>query len=198
MGTEPDNAPNAEILAQAADAARRAVRAGQFAPTFRLADLHGGNAALVDLIGQHSLVISFHRGAWCSFCDSALAGLARIDDQIRAQNALQVAIGPPPTNDEQRQRLEALPMPVLIDRGLQVASAYGLTITLPDALQGSYLDAGYRPPRDGDWQVPIPATYVIDRTGRIAMASIDLDYRRRLDPPALLSALRSLRQRAHA
>lgn len=198
MDNAPDNAPSAEILARAAQAAGRAVRAGQFAPTFRLPDLHGGSAALVDLIGQHPLVISFHRGAWCSFCGSALDGLARIDDQIRALNAVQVAIGPAPTDDDQRHRLDALPMPVLIDRGLQVASAYGLTITLPDALRHLYLDAGYHPPRTGDWLVPVPATYIVDRTGRIAMASIDLDYRNRLDPVALLSALGNLRQRAPA
>ncbi len=154
------------------DAARQAVRAGQFAPTFRLRDLHGGNAAMVDLIGQRALVISFYRGVWCSFCDTVLEAMAGIDGQIQDLRATQVAIGPPPENEDQSRKLQALPMPVLVDHGLRVARAYGLAI-----------------------RVLVPATYVIDRGGRIVLASIDTDYRNRLDPAQVLSALRCLRKR---
>jgi peroxiredoxin len=30
--------------------------------------------------------------------------------------------------------------------------------------------------------LPIPATYVIDRDGRVALAFVDVDYRNRLEP----------------
>jgi peroxiredoxin len=194
--TADKGAPSDTLLARASEAAKHAVRAGQFAPTFRLPDLHGGSAALVDLIGQRSLVISFHRGVWCSFCDTALEALAEVDDEIRALGATHVAIGPPPGNEDQQRRLQALPMPVLADHGLHSTAAYGLTITLPDALKADYAREGYTPPREhGKWTVPVPATYVIDRTGRIAMASIDIDYRNRLDPAQVLSALRCLQKR---
>ena len=106
-------APDERILARTAVAAAQAVPAGHFAPTFRLPDLHGGSAALVDLIQQRSLVISFYRGIWCDFCDTALEALARIDGNIGALDARHVAIGPPPAGDAQRRRLEAFPMPVL-------------------------------------------------------------------------------------
>jgi len=193
-----EGAPNEELLARAAEAARRAVRAGQFAPTFRLQDLHGGNAALVDLIGKRSLVISFHRGVWCSFCDTALQAMAGIDGDIRALGATHIAIGPPPGDDSQQRRLDALPMPVLADRGLHVMASYGLVIILPDMLKTAYAKAGYTPPRateSGKWIVPVPATYVIDRAGWIVLASIDIDYRNRLDPAQVLSALRCLQTR---
>ena len=186
-------APSEDLLARASEAARQAARAGQFAPTFRLQDLHGGTAALVDLIGQRSLVISFHRGVWCSFCDTALEALAEIDGDVRALGATQVAIGPPPGNDDQQRRLQSLAMPVLVDRGLHVAASYGLAITLPDGLRAAYAEAGYA--AGASWKVPIPATYVVDRVGRIALASIDLDYRNRLDPAQVLSALRCLYKR---
>ena len=38
----------------------------------------------------------------------------------------------------------------------------------------------------------MPATYVIARDGRIALAYIEVDYRKRLEPEAILAALRSL------
>ena len=42
------------------------------------------------------------------------------------------------------------------------------------------------------WELPVPATYVVARTGRIALAYIEVDYRKRLGPEAILEALRSL------
>lgn len=194
-------APSTELLLRTTEAAKRAIRAGQFAPTFRLQDLHGGSVSLLDLIERGPLVVSFYRGLWCSFCDTAIEALAGIGDKIHALGAAHVAIGPPPGDSRQQDRLDIFPMPILIDRGLRVSSAYGLTIELPDDLREQYATAGYVPPNtteSGKWLVPIPATYLIDRTGRIVMAAIDIDYRNRIAPSQILSALRSLQRRAAA
>lgn len=50
------------------------------------------------------------------------------------------------------------------------------------------------PDKNGDatWVLPIPATYVIDRGGTIALAFIDVDYRNRLEPAEIIAALRAL------
>ena len=63
-----------------------------------------------------------------------------------------------------------LPMPLLADPGARVARAYGLS-------------------------AEIPATFVIDGNGLIVLAAIDPDYRNRLDPKDVLSALRCLSRR---
>jgi hypothetical protein len=88
-----DTAPSQEILSRTAEAAKRAICAGQFAPTFRLQDLHGGSVALIDLIERGPLIISFYRGLWCSFCDTAIEAPAGIEDDTRALGATHVAIG---------------------------------------------------------------------------------------------------------
>jgi len=53
------------------------------------------------------------------------------------------------------------------------------------------------PDRNGDdsWLLPIPATYVIDRDGSIALGFVDVDYRNRLEPEEILNALRTLEAR---
>jgi peroxiredoxin len=50
------------------------------------------------------------------------------------------------------------------------------------------------PDKNGDesWVLPIPATYVIDTDGTIALAYVDVDYRNRLEPAEILTALQSL------
>jgi peroxiredoxin len=40
--------------------------------------------------------------------------------------------------------------------------------------------------------LPVPATYVISQDGRIVLAYIEVDYRKRLGPEAILDALWSL------
>ena len=192
-----DGAPD-ELLARTRQAARHAARAGDFAPTFRLPDVHGGNRALIDLIEQGPLVLSFYRGVWCDFCDEALETLGRLDGKIRDLGAMHVAIGPGAGSDAERSRLKTFPMPVLADRGLKVTASYGLSISLPDQLEERYASFGYGPIGTGDtgtWKISVPATYVIGMDGRIVMAVIDADYRHRMQPDHLMSALRGLRHR---
>jgi peroxiredoxin len=45
---------------------------------------------------------------------------------------------------------------------------------------------------DESWELPVPATYVIDRDRRVALAFIDIDYRNRLDPEDILAVLKTL------
>jgi len=40
-----------------------------------------------------------------------------------------------------------------------------------------------------NWMVPIPATYVLATDGRIKAAFVDADFRRRMSPDDILSAL---------
>jgi peroxiredoxin len=49
---------------------------------------------------------------------------------------------------------------------------------------------------DGEWHLPIPATYVIGRDGRVELAFVDAEYRNRLEPADILATLRSLEKTA--
>jgi peroxiredoxin len=64
-----------------------------------------------------------------------------------------------------------------------------LKITLPNELHSQCAQAGYMPQQTsakGNWLTSAPSTYVIDRDGRIVLASIDADYRYRLAPAHIL------------
>ncbi|WP_417728194.1 hypothetical protein [Roseovarius sp.] len=43
---------------------------------------------------------------------------------------------------------------------------------------------------DENWELPVPATYVIAKDGRVTLAYLDVDYRKRLEPEIVLAALR--------
>ena len=84
---------------------------------------------------------------------------------------------------------------VLLDLGLGVARDYGLTFQLPEALQCLYTEvlkidlARYN--GDESWQLPIPATFVVDQAGSIAFASADPDYTVRPEPSDVVAAIPS-------
>ena len=42
---------------------------------------------------------------------------------------------------------------------------------------------------DDSWEVPVPATYLIDRGGTIRAAHVDRDYTRRMEPRQIVEAL---------
>ena len=83
--------------------------------------------------------------------------------------------------------------PVLQDLGLAVARSYGLTFRYPDDLVELYRDGLKldlaRFNGDESWELPIPATFVIDEGGTIVYASADPDYTVRPEPDEVLAAI---------
>ena len=81
---------------------------------------------------------------------------------------------------------------------MKVSRAYGLAFELPAGLRSKYEALGYTPPatrKAGSWLVPLPATYLLDRDGMVALAFIDIDYRKHLEFTSLLTALKALQAR---
>jgi peroxiredoxin len=84
---------------------------------------------------------------------------------------------------------------VLSDVGNRAALDYGLVWKLPQPLVELYRERGVdlvTANGNEDWELPIPATLVVDASGVIRLVSADPDYRNRLEPSELLEALDAL------
>src|SRR5271156_6512103 len=69
-------------------------------------------------------------------------------------------------------------------------------MSLPDELRAALRSNNKALPDingDDSWELPLPATYVLAPDRKIALAEIELDYRERLEPDAIVAALRALR-----
>lgn len=180
--------------------AARALKAGDRAPDFEAPDARGGAVRLADLLADGPVVVSFYRGGWCPYCNLELRALQAILPELRALGATLAAISPE-SPDEALSTAEknALAFPVLTDHGNAAARSFGIAFDLADALRPLYARLGHAlPDRNGDdsWTLPVPATFVIDRDGTIALAFVDVDYRNRLEPADILAAVRALRMPA--
>jgi len=182
-------------MAASSEAASRALRAGSQAPLFTLADGTGQRVALDDLLSAGPVVLHFFRGAWCSFGEQNLVEFAATYQEVVALGGSAVAIAPASNGTWSGS---PLPMRELRDIDMKVARTYGLAFDLPASLRPRYEELGYRPPstrRAADWLVPLPATYLLDRDGVVALAFIDVDYRNHFESEPLLNALKALQAR---
>ena len=178
----------------AGDTFAGALRVGDRAPAFRLADARGGEVALDDLLADGPVVLVFYRGAWCPYCNLQLAAFQSALADIRAAGAALVAVSPQ-TPDQSLTLAErhALEFPVLSDVGNAVARGYGLVFTQSEAATATSRGLGIElADFNGDDSNTLPAasTFVIGEDGVIRFASVSGDYRWRVGPDEVLAALR--------
>jgi peroxiredoxin len=182
---------------RASFALEKAVGTGDEAPDFSLPDVRGNPVSLPDLLQCGPVVVTFYRGGWCPYCNIQLRAYQAILPQMAALGARLVAISPQlPDGSLTTAETNALTFDVLSDAGNSVARRFGLVYALPEDLRDALRSNSKALPAingDGSWELPVPATYVIASDGRIALASIEVDYRKRLEPDAILAALTSLR-----
>ena len=116
--------------------------------------------------------------------------------EIEALGATLVTVSPQlPDNSLSTAEKLDLTFEVLSDEGNMVARDFGLVFTLPAEMRSIYQDFGIDlPAANGDesFELPVPATYVTDRSGIIRLAFVDIDYTKRLDPEEILAALKKL------
>jgi peroxiredoxin len=175
----------------------KALKVGAEAPNFRLPNAQGGTFELSTQLSKGPVVVTFYRGGWCPYCDLTLRAYQANLSGIRLLGADLVAISPQ-TEDYSMSAAEkkGLEFPVLSDLRNAVARQYGIVFQLPDAWRELQTKFGNPMPKfngDESWELPIPATFVLDRRGTVRLRHVDPDYRRRLEPEAILRSLREIR-----
>jgi peroxiredoxin len=176
---------------QADNIAQRALPVGALAPSFELQDHNGKLVSSAQLFLDHTkIVVIFFRGRWCPFCVGQLEAMNLIVPEIQKTGAALVAISPQTVKqsffmaDQHKLRF-----PLLSDAGNQVARQFGLLYSVPDEQRQVYRSAFVNLPfanGDESWEVPIPATYILDRVGTVIYASANPDYMERTEPADIL------------
>ena len=166
---------------------------GAKAPDFILNDSNGGRVSSDELLDRGRLVICFFRGRWCPFCVGQLEAMNQVFPSIQEAGASLVAISPQTVQqsffmaDQHRLRF-----PLLTDPCNRVARQFGLVYRVPDYQQALYRRVFVNLPfinGDDRWDLPIPATYILDRNGIVQYASARADYTDRPEPSEILEQL---------
>lgn len=174
-----------------------AIKAGEVAPRFVLPNHNGEPVALEGLLTHGPVVISFYRGEWCPFCNLELRGLQRSYQRMQELGASLVAISPQlPDGSLTVQERHSLEFPVLSDVGNRVAKKFGIVFRVPDDLLGIFEERGLNLSsvngKEGAYELPIPATFVVRRDGTVQAAFVNADHTQRTDPDEIVRILESM------
>lgn len=168
---------------------------GAEAPAFELLNHDGNISRSADLLTRGRLVICFIRGRWCPFCVGQMEAMNLVLPLIEDAGASMVAISPQTVKQSYFMHDQhKLRFPLLSDSGNKIARQFGLTYRVPAEQESVYRRAFVTLPftnGDDSWDLPIPATYIVGRDGRILYASANEDYTVRPEPADILAVLKS-------
>tara|TARA_B110000091_G_C13756571_1_gene450143 strand:+ start:98 stop:748 length:651 start_codon:yes stop_codon:yes gene_type:complete len=185
------NTTNEELIAQ--HIRNNALQVGDKIENFILPNHLGKNIELADLLDKGPVVVSFYRGAWCPYCNLELKALNDFLPQFKTKSAQLVAISPQlPDQTLTTAQKNELEFDVLSDVGNKVAQQFGLLFTLDKRIQELYTGFGIdfeHTYGDKTYQLPLPATYVINQEGVITYAFLNEDYTLRAEPSDVMTAL---------
>ena len=169
-----------------------ALQKGDILPDFQLPNIAGDTVSLADY-NEDFLVLSFYRGGWCPYCNMELRALQAILSQLKANNTALIAISPEtPDHSLTTSEKNELSFEVLSDINNGYAKSLGLVFQMPEDLREVYHTFGIQVDKhngNGDYELPMPATYVINKNREIIHSFVPEDYTERLDPETILAAL---------
>lgn len=174
-----------------------ALKSGSELPAFELPNASGSSIKSEDLLSDGHLVISFYRGGWCPYCNMELRALQSILPQIKEAGAQLVAISPEtPDNSLSTSEKNELSFEVLSDVDNTYAKELGLVFQMPEDLREVYHSFNLHMDQHNgneDYELPMPATYLVDKSGKVIFDFVPEDYTYRLEPEEILQALKSIK-----
>jgi peroxiredoxin len=176
--------------------AEQSLRAGETLPDFALPDATGRVVTSDGLLDRAPLVLAFFRGPWCPYCDATLRALEAARKDIEGEGGTLVAVSPlRPEVLRQGARERGLGFTLLSDTDGHLAGLCGVRFEVPAEHAGFLLRFGVDLAclhAGAGWQLPLPATYVVDGDATVRYAFADPDWARRAEPAEIVATVRAL------
>jgi len=177
--------------------APQGLQVGDQLASFELPNQLGQTISLDELQVDSNIVISFYRGGWCPYCNIELCVLQQALPEFKSHGARLIAISPQlPDESMSTAEKNELSFPVLSDAGNKVAREFGLVFTLSEQLRPLYESFNIDlPATNGDksFELPIPATFIIDSDGVVKGAFVNADHKQRMDPSDIINVLKEIK-----
>jgi peroxiredoxin len=166
---------------------------GDQIPNGSLLNTKGKKVKIKDQLGENKTIIVFYRGGWCPYCNIQLRHLQKRLPEIKARGGELIAVSPqiPDESLSTRQKNE-LEFTVLSDPKNKWAKKLGIVFELEGDLKELYQKFGIdlkKNQNSNKWELPLAATYIVDRDGKITYLFKDVDYKKRANIDTLIENL---------
>jgi len=172
---------------------KNALKTGAQFPNFNLPNTNQIRTNLIDFKTDF-LVISFYRGGWCPYCNLELNALQAILPELKALNTNLIAITPEtPDNSLTTKEKNKINFPVLSDLNNEYAKSLGLVFKMPNDLIEVYKQFNLNIEQhngNDNYELPMPATYVLDKNRKVIYSFVSEDYTERAEPSFILDLIK--------
>ena len=178
-----------------------AIKVGTIAPDFTLPNADGEMRSLYEKLKVGPVILSFYRGGWCPYCNDQLYAYQQILPEFQDLGAELVAISPEkPSNAQDTAVKNELTFDVLSDENNKVARMYDLIWTVPEEkregfsewLKGATGQSLAEFNGVDNYELPIPATFVIAQDKTVVYVFRDEDYKQRAKNEDIIQALENI------
>jgi peroxiredoxin len=174
--------------------AQTGLKNGAKAPEFTATDNSGKALDLKALLKSHkAVVLFFYRGQWCPYCNKHIKQLQDSLQLLTGKGAYVIGVTPE-TGDNINKTIEKThaSFSIIQDKGYKIMKAYDVNYTVDPEMFGKLKKYGVDLESNNgntDHMLPVPATYIIDQSGKIIYVHFDKDYTKRPSVSTILAAL---------
>jgi peroxiredoxin len=170
---------------------------GARAPDFALENQAGVSVRLRALLAHGPVVLGFFRGEWCPFCTLELRALVRITPLLAGHRARLLLVHPQDHRASHRLAVQHQgDYDMCSDADQSVMRDFDVRFEVTPKVITLYRDTFgldlSELNANGEWNLPVPATFVIDTDGIVKARQFSHDFTVRAEPSYVLDSLAAL------
>lgn len=181
------------VYAQAETVYPEGLKVGDTAPDFSAKDQDGKTISLKEAIKNGPVVMLFYRGQWCPYCTKQMSHFSDSLSMLTAKGASLLAIAPETAENVKKtiEKTKAV-FPVIEDAGMAIMKKYKVNFAVDEKTVTKYKGYGIdfdKANGSNGANLPVPATFIVGKDGKIKYAFFNTDYRKRVSVQEILNNL---------
>ncbi len=170
------------------------IKVGEKAPAFKAMDQNGYLIDMNSMLESGPVVLIFYRGYWCPYCSRALKSYADSINHITDKGTWFIAVTPETTIGVAKTVDETnIKFSVITDKDGNIMNAFDVAfnVTIEYAKKIKRFRKVSISKNNGQVSaiLPVPATYIIDKSGTIVYRHFDYNYKKRASIGEILANL---------
>lgn len=165
------------------------VLTGSTMPNASLQTVDGSLVNLENLVNKQATVLVFYHGGWCPFCNTHLAELQQIQQQLMDMGYQILAVSPDqPRNLKKSINKNDLDYTLLSDSSMKLARSFGLAFKSNNEENKLTIEK-----RSGQKHhlLPVPSVFLVNPDGLITFQYVNPNSKTRVNSDVLLAAAKA-------
>jgi len=170
------------------------LKVGEKAPLLNGVDQFGKTINSKQILKDKKILVVFYRGNWCPYCRKHLASLQENLEELKNKGVFVIVVTPEKVEKtvETSKKLEAT-FSIVHDVDNKIMNDYKVAFEANNQNITSYFGFTKRKMAEYNTEnsntLPVPATYLIDKNGKISYVHYDSDYHKRSDFKEIIKLL---------